>query len=126
MNQAYAYQHRVRDMISNQGTPSILRTVGALQLGAPTSLAEREEAGVPVQIGYMLGGLAGAGVVGTGIGYLAGGSGRSAITGALAGAGVWAASSSAMEFTNEHWVLGGALLAAAGVGIGYAWYRKPR
>ena len=122
---ASAYQHRVRP-VADMAVPQPVRMVRlGGTVGAPSSMVASTAVEAPVAIGYMLGGVVGSAAVGAGIGYLASGRKQGAITGALAGTGVWAGTGAFSEFTLGHAMMGAGLGVLSVGALVYSWLRKP-
>lgn len=124
MANPYSYQHQVR-VNSPMGDAPMVR---APRLGATNeTMVEATAVDTPMAIGYVVGGLVGASLVGAGIGYLASGRQQGAITGAVAGAGISATTTALSEFFyGGNKVLGSIFGVAALGAMGYAWVRKPK
>jgi len=114
-----AYQHKLPNH-SPLGAAPITR-LGATEENLVTATAVE----APVNVGYLVGGIVGAAIVGAGIGYVASGRQQGAITGAVAGAGVSATTNSLAELFFGSKLRGAVYGLAAAGAFAFAWYRKP-
>jgi hypothetical protein len=118
-----AYQHR----INNIGLRAPASLVAPIRLGAADDNLVESTAVTPTPaIGYILGGLVGAYVVGAGVGYVASGHVRGAVTGGIAFTGVSAAISAVTGLASGSSKMLGMGYAVVGLGaMAFAWSRKP-
>jgi hypothetical protein len=123
----HEYQHRIGSLsVEAPGMGAAPLVMGPRFGASNDDLVAETAVEAPIAVGYVVGGLVGAALVGAGIGYVASGRQHGAITGAVAGVGVSATTTALSELFYGRKMFGVVSGVAAVGALVYAWFRKPK